>query len=128
MCSQLRHLEPKPSALIIEDDPLILWSLRSYFGSRFVMWEVSTLDAALLHLRHSHPKFIICGSPIVDCEPAALEEFAADPKRVVIALGPDSSVKLPRTVMVVRKPFTLEEVSKLLEGDSSNVRSESHDD
>ena len=114
MTGQLSHPSPRPLAVIIESDSLTLWSLHCYLASSFDLELVSCFEEALPHLQRPELRCVICGSPIVDSEPGALQELAKNTDNVVIALVSDTSQSIPGNIMVVEKPFALEQLAKLL--------------
>ena len=104
-----------PAVLLLEEDRLTSWSLRNFLGRFLEVIHCGSLGEALDQLQHPRLEFIICGAPIVDVDPGALQQLAANPRHTVIALVSDVTQGIPESVAVVEKPFALEQLAELLQ-------------
>lgn len=102
-----------PVVIIIEDDPLTVWSLQSLLQSTCDVITTPDPEQALELLSAPQVRFVICGSP-VEGDAQTISRIAASSQADVIALVSDADCDLPATVTMIEKPFVLARLADLV--------------
>lgn len=120
---QLKGFQTGPPALavVIEEDPLTCWSIKSCLTPGFDVHEFHSLEEAAALLEREDLRVVVCGAPLVERHPSALGELAEVPGRIVIALVVDSSLPMPANVVVLEKPFALARLTQVIESRASGI-------
>jgi hypothetical protein len=100
----------RPRALVIEDNPLTLWAIQQTLSPTFDLTCCSTLKGARAELSDPGVGVVICGSPVADEHPEWIGRIARLPGKRVVALMSRSVASLPKSVVVLEKPFQLAEL------------------
>jgi len=106
-------LSTRSVAVIIEDDPLTLWSLKNLLEPSFDVLAVPSIEESIICLKDPRVGVVICGSP-TNGDVALLKQIAERQDYRVIALVSDVSCALPSNVTMIEKPFALERITDLL--------------
>lgn len=104
----------KPLAVIVEQDKLTCWSLRSYLAPAFRIALCGTFQEAGLCLGEPDLRLVLLGIPIADADRKAVEQLAERPDVRVVALVSHTDQAVPHNVAVVEKPFDLGRLTELL--------------
>lgn len=120
---QERGLQSGPPALavVIEEDPLTCWSVKSCLNPGFDVHEFHSLEEAAALLEREDLRVVVCGAPLAEHHPSVLGELADVPGRIVIALVVDSSLPMPANVVVLEKPFALARLAQLVESRAGRI-------
>ncbi len=113
---------PPALAVVIEEDPLTCWSVKSCLNPDFDVHEFHSLEEAAALLEREDLRVVVCGTPLVEHDPSALGELAEVPGRIVVALVVDSSLPMPANVVVLEKPFALARLAQIIESRASEIR------
>lgn len=99
-----------PRAIVIEDNPLTLWAIRQTLSSAFDIVCCCDLLQARQHLDRCRECLVICGSPVSDQHPEWIDQIASLPGKKVVALTSREMEGLPKSVVVLEKPFQLSDL------------------
>ena len=102
-----------PVAIIIEDDPLTLWSLHCLLRATYKIITAPSANQALEMLQEPRLALVICGSPI-EGNAAAIGRIAKDTRAQVVALVSDAECQLPENVIMIEKPFALQRLADVV--------------
>ncbi|MCG8403957.1 MAG: hypothetical protein MI923_02045 [Phycisphaerales bacterium] len=117
MCQTLdkaSESDGQPLALIIEENLLTAWAIENTLSPSYDVLTCTTFEEASKVLQNPRLKAIICGSPVADEDPDALSTLARGSVCRVVVLVSDTGHPTPENVIVLEKPFALEQLACLL--------------
>ncbi len=109
--------EPRPRVLIVEPDPLTMWSLVNHLARRFAVHSTPNGGWATEFLEREPIDRLILSSALPEVDLLRLDELARARQpgvRTVLLVTARDSVALPHAVKV-EKPFELDDLARALE-------------
>ena len=100
--------------LLIESNPLTAWSIEWTLSEAFDVVRCADIRQAKAEFSRGNVRAIICGTPVADQQPAAVQMLSNATQGKVLALISDPDSPLSNRIPVLENPFELSQLSRIL--------------